>query len=172
MTTFSLSPAQRWNLLLLSHHTDVMLANGDEGKRYRRFAKALGLDIIGFHARAQNGSVPDEAAKDERSYELFELEADALDFLVSLSKRPRSPVVEDLLGDVFDRAENAKLGLPVPEIVGDKFQRMADHGRWVKTKTPAAGLVELVYGSMMEPEPEPHPEEPTREFRPDPALSR
>lgn len=107
--TIPLSPAQRWVLFNLSH-AEGQKVNGQEGRRYRRFLRAFGLSEIATIVRRTGGKVRAAGAHDERALALHEVTAENVDYALKLAGADRTPMDEDIVGELFDLLEDLKAG--------------------------------------------------------------
>lgn len=67
----------------------------------------------------------------EKDVEVFDLTAENLDYFAKLLNGPRSPIMEDVCGEVLDAIEELRAGRDWP--ISDKlpaFDRELDKARW------------------------------------------
>jgi len=118
----AVSPAQRYMLLELAHPASTgpdgmpkheqIITSSLEGRRYRRFLAQLHLDHIGATVR-KYGGVSFSQSKNEDDRQIFDVESDTVEFILTLAERPRSAFAEDILGDLFDTLLEVRAGRTV-----------------------------------------------------------
>lgn len=114
----SVTPLQRFNLRNLAYSDKApKVKGGQEGRRFRRFCRHLGLDVILEAAVAGNGKVRVKQIND-RTPALFDLEEEDRDRILALMELERDPAVEDVLGPLFDTCEDWKAGRELPSTEG------------------------------------------------------
>jgi hypothetical protein len=88
-------------LLLISYDKDQKI-KGQQGRVYRRFLRAFGLDGIAAASLESGGRVNPEAPRNTTLY-LHEVTIENLEYLATLAdKVDRTPVQEVILGPLFD----------------------------------------------------------------------
>lgn len=124
------TPEQRWTLynLSLSSERKVKGAEaGQAGRRERRFARALGLDLIRQALRDSDDHVSTERIR-ERTPALFRVTDEIIDHLAKLAEVGRHPQVDLVLGELFDQVDDHKAGREV-QLVGEAF--VSDESAWI-----------------------------------------
>lgn len=127
-----ISPAQRFNLMLLAH--EYKIPDQPTGRRYRRFMRAFGLAHISKVSR-RHGCVLVGYAVDEETQHAISIDDEAIEFLVELAGREHKAYQEDILGDLFDLIDNIKAGRPYDVPTGPALNVEEDTKYW----TPPAG---------------------------------
>lgn len=98
------SPAERLALCQVVFQQGdfaVVLMNGAEGRAFRSFVQAMGLEPI-LAALKQHGKVSDELARDERPRFIHTLSTDAVQlYRQKLADLPRSALQELVVGELF-----------------------------------------------------------------------
>ncbi len=101
-----ITPLQRWNIRELAYGKEApKVKGGQEGRRFRRFARHLGIDVIGTALMAQQGRVSAKQVSSQAPA-MHELDEDDRDRILDLAKLERDPGVEDILGPLFDLCED------------------------------------------------------------------
>lgn len=126
-----ISPAQRFQLLALTHGESSKIPDGKAGVRYRRFMRAFGITHVSVIAREQGG-VRSKYAANERLQHLIEVDDEAVEYaLEEIAGKERSALQEDILGDLFDVLGVIKAGLPYVEPTGVRLDLVADTDHWL-----------------------------------------
>jgi len=138
--TLALSPAQRWMFLEFAHQKDQKIPDGQEGRRYRRWTRAIGIEHVAKILR-EYGKIKSSAAANEYDREIFELTAENVDYFAKLLTGPRPPLLEDVCGDVLDLIEDLRAGRregpSFPEY--PVFDIEADRLRWIPEPEEESG---------------------------------
>lgn len=137
--TLAISPAQRWQLLELSHGAGQTVAH-EARQRYRRFMEAFGLERVARCVRRNGGKVLSATVNDEESLALFEVTAESVDYALDVVLRvPRSPIAEDILAPLLDQLETCKArGELAPPEGLEAFDAKADAKLWEPAPEPPA----------------------------------
>lgn len=134
----ALSPAQRISLIELSHKDSSKIPNGSEGRKYRRFCSAFGIKRLGTLLREQSGRANAKSVRDEKSLYLHEVTSENIEVAFKFLDGEKTPVQEDLLGDLYDLLEDLKKGgesYVAPAGIQD-FDEDKDISRWLTDKEP------------------------------------
>jgi len=131
VVTLAISPAQRWQLLDVSHAQGQTVAH-EARMRYRRFMEAFGLAGISRVVR-RLGKVAHATASDEETLELVEVTAESVEYaLDTVLKGARAPIAEDILGPLIDQLEAWRAGRELEAPGGlPRFDAKADTARWL-----------------------------------------
>lgn len=129
-TKLLISPAQRFQLLALVHSEDHKIPDGQAGRRYRRFMRAFGLKHVADVAR-EHGGVRARSAADERTKDIVEVDAEAIEYGLEVAGRSRSALQEDILGELFDTLDNLKAGRAYDEPTGALLDVGNDESKWL-----------------------------------------
>ena len=101
--------AQRLILFELAHAPEAPKLSGADGRRYRRFCEAFGIDVIAATVRATGGRLNPATVADEEGA-LHQLTAENVEFALRLLPVPRSALHEDVIGPLFDLLEAIHAG--------------------------------------------------------------
>jgi hypothetical protein len=104
----AVSPAQRWVLLQLSHERDRVVT-GQEGRKYRRFARAFALDAPLALLRKKSG-VRTEWCNDETPA-LFEVTAENVEYALKVidESKLKTSGQEDVIGSLYDALDDCRI---------------------------------------------------------------
>jgi hypothetical protein len=104
----AVTPKERWNLYLLANAKEQKIKGG-EGRKYRRFLRAFGLMALQDEINS-NGKLGTRQTTDKKA-SAFTITAETRDHVKNvLIPQERTPIVETILGDLFDRIEDLKDG--------------------------------------------------------------
>jgi hypothetical protein len=126
----TISPAQRFQLLALSHAEGNKIPDGQAGRRYRRFMRAFGISQLAEVAR-EHGRVQASAAGDEKTRDVVEVDAEAIEYALTLANSPRTAAQEDILGSLFDDLDNIHAGRPYTAPEGATLDAERDRVLWL-----------------------------------------
>jgi hypothetical protein len=134
------TPQQRHGLCQLIHGEKVVMKDGGEGRRLRRFMRALGITPIRDEL-VRSGRVDEDMAHDDTPA-VFEVSAENVDFARKLlDTAERKPAVELAIGDLVDVLEAMPASAPaVPEGVPD-YDPAAEN--WAHDPVRTAALEQL-----------------------------
>lgn len=119
----AVTPAQRLNLYLLVRDGGQKV-KGQEGRKYRRFMRAFGLDIIADTVLEHGGAAIRGKAREPA---LHTVTAENIEWLFKVRDEiDRSTEVEALLGPLFDLADDCKGGKEVPPCEALTFDASAE----------------------------------------------
>ncbi len=112
------TPLQRWHLRELMYaEAGPKVKGGQEGRRFRRFGRHLGIDVITTAVVAGQGKVSSKQVASQVPA-LHELDEDDRDRLLALAELERSAVSEDVLGPLFDLCEDWRAGRLAADVEG------------------------------------------------------
>jgi hypothetical protein len=131
--SIALSPAQRFILFQFSHDEASKIKDREEGKRYRRWAAAFGIDVITKTARLE-GKVNGLTATDEETLQLFDITVENAEFATKLFARELPSLFEDLCGDIMDTLEDIVRGRAptVPDV--PQYDAAAESLKWTSKR--------------------------------------
>lgn len=143
------SPAERFILAQIIFQADeekkplLEVHNAEQGRAFRRFIHALGLEQI-RHALGRYGRVSDELARDE-SYSVFEVSDDAIEFFKSkILNLPRTALYEAIVGDLCDSLHGIGPGPygrdDLPAVLVGKLEPGAEEWAPRNKLRPASGM--------------------------------
>jgi hypothetical protein len=104
----AISPSQRFVIFQLSHEEKAKITDNEHGKRYRRFMKAFGLKQIGEAIRERK--TMNSKLMNSNTPALHEISIENVEAALKMLNRERSPIFEDVVGDLIDTLEEPKPG--------------------------------------------------------------
>lgn len=136
----AVSPEERFQLVQLAFDKSNVIAPAD-GKKFRRFQRAFGLRGIVLCIRAREG-VPPETVRDSK-LAVFTVTSENVEYLRdNLGKLSRTANQEDILGRLFDLADDLLAGResePIPEGTPE-YDPAVDGPRWELSQEDAKVL--------------------------------
>lgn len=133
----ALSPAQRFTMLSFSHDKDAKVKDRIEGRRFRRWMAAFGLQGIAKQLRTV-GKFDSTYAVNEDAYSMFTVTVENLETCLSIFARELPASFEDICGDLLDKMEDLKAGRTVSWPEAAAFDAAADQAGWAPKEQPEA----------------------------------
>lgn len=126
-----ITPQQRLQLYNLVSGSSLKL-KGQEARRFRRFSRHLGFDVLAEAEAKGKGNVSTMQARNTTPA-AFEVDADTVDRLFKISEETeRTPSQEQILGPLFDVVDTIKTGGAPPAVTAPPFSETVE--MWLPPK--------------------------------------
>lgn len=128
----ALSPTQRFMLFQFSRDEAAKIKDREEGKRYRRWTAAFGIDVI-IKAGRVEGRVNAQTVLDETP-QLFQVTTENAEFCIKFFNRELPAAFEDVCGELMDTLDDIVRGRTPDVVECADYDPATEYLRWAPPK--------------------------------------